>query len=367
MSNCGVGSGGFGLPGDVVAQHGVEGCDHLAHDGNDDDFGLFVGGGEATVEDFESRIVSASAQSGHVEHITDWQPTTVDAAMSFEPAAVEVIRGETDEGGDLLAAHLTELRQQRDESEGERGADALHRGQEFITPSEIGIAGNDLSHASVEQKDIGFEPRQATFVEAPQDGILEVGGLVFDRDMLVAKLPPHGDDLSELLCGRIVLHDPCWHDRDIFCDQPRIEAVVLGEHATGAGELAQLVGVDASHRQVRRQQGSDDGALVAATRLDANCGDRQATQSLDQLAVTGGVVIHRKGFPVWQHHHVETILRYIDSTVVMLCHLRAPSLLMRARALATVREWKKRLEHQAHSRFKSRGGCGLPVATGAVS
>ena len=102
MSNCGVGSGGFGLPGDVVAQHGVEGCDHLAHDGNDDDFGLFVGGGEATVEDFESRIVSASAQSGHVEHITDWQPTTVDAAMSFEPAAVEVIWGETDEGGDLL-------------------------------------------------------------------------------------------------------------------------------------------------------------------------------------------------------------------------------------------------------------------------
>jgi hypothetical protein len=66
MSNCGVGSGGFELPGDVVAQHGVEGFDHLAHDGNDDDFGLFVGGGEATVEDFESRIVSASAQSGHV-------------------------------------------------------------------------------------------------------------------------------------------------------------------------------------------------------------------------------------------------------------------------------------------------------------
>jgi hypothetical protein len=55
--------------------------------------------------------------------------------------------------------------------------------------------------------------------------------------------------------------------------------------------------------------------------------DRQATQSFDQLAVTGGVVIHRKGFPVWQHHHVETILRYVDSTVTMLCHLRAPAFL----------------------------------------
>ena len=92
---------------------------------------------------------------------------------------------------------------------------------------------------------------------------------------------PHGDDLGELLCGRIALHDPCWHDRNVFRDQPRIEAVVLGEHATGAAELAQLVGVDASHRQVRRQQGSDDGALIAATRLDANCSDRQATQSFD--------------------------------------------------------------------------------------
>jgi hypothetical protein len=88
VSNCGVGSRGFGPPGD--AQHGVEGCDHLAHDGDDDDLGLFVGGGETTVEDFESRIVSASAQSCHIERVTDWQSTTVDAAMSFEPAAVEL-------------------------------------------------------------------------------------------------------------------------------------------------------------------------------------------------------------------------------------------------------------------------------------
>jgi putative tryptophan/tyrosine transport system substrate-binding protein len=34
------------------------------------------------------------------------------------------------------------------------------------------------------------------------------------------------------------------------------------------------------------------------------------------------------------------------TAITMLCHLRAPALLMRAHALATVREWKKRLEHQ---------------------
>src|ERR1700749_4701688 len=102
MSNCDVGSGGFRLPDSIVSQHSVEGCDHLAHDGNDDDFGLLVGCRETMVEDFEGGIVSASAQRGHVEDVTDRQAAAVDAAMSFEPAAVEVVGRETDEGRDLL-------------------------------------------------------------------------------------------------------------------------------------------------------------------------------------------------------------------------------------------------------------------------
>ena len=36
-------------------------------------------------------------------------------------------------------------------------------------------------------------------------------------------------------------------------------------------------------------------------------------------------------------------------------------------AQATVRVWKKRLELQAHSRFRIRSACGLPVATGRRS
>src|SRR6478735_5223155 len=35
------------------------------------------------------------------------------------------------------------------------------------------------------------------------------------------------------------------------------------------------------------------------------------------------------------------------------------SLLMRDRAQATVRVWKKRLEHENHSRFGNRGGAGF--------
>jgi hypothetical protein len=115
--------------------------------------------------------------------------------------------------------------------------------------------------------------------------------------MLVAELPAHGDDLGEPLCGGIMLHDPRGHDRDKLCDQPRIEAIVLGQDATGAGELAKFVGVDASHRQARGQQGSDDAALVAATRFYAKRGNRQAAQPIDNWLQPAAVLSTEKHRP----------------------------------------------------------------------
>src|ERR1700686_2949782 len=139
MSNCVVGSGEFRLPSNIVAEHGVKGCDHLSHDRDDDDLGFFVGGGETFVEGFEGWVVSVCAEGSHVEDVTDWHPTTVNTAMPPELAAIEVVRCETDEGGNLLAAHLPEFWQQGDEREGQHRADARHRGQELITLSESNI------------------------------------------------------------------------------------------------------------------------------------------------------------------------------------------------------------------------------------
>ena len=228
-------------------------------------------------------------------------------------------------------------------------------------------SGDYLGQSFVEQSDIGLQPCQAAFVEAPQHGVLDMGCLVLDRYMLVAQLTPHGHDLGKPFGGDVTLYNACRHDRDILRDQLCIEAVVLGQHATRAGKLTKLVGVDPPHRQACREQGPDDAALVSAARLDPDRRDRRAVQPLDQLGPAGRVVMDRKASPLGQHHHIQAMHRYVDSTIAMLYHLRAPSLLMRARALATVREWKKRPEHLAHSRSINRGGYGLPVATGAVS
>src|SRR5829696_5656318 len=83
--------------------------------------------------------------------------------MSAELAAVEIAGCETDEGGDLFAAHATELRQQGDEGDGEHGANAWHRGQARVTPREIGL-GDQLGEALLDAADIGLDPRQAALV-----------------------------------------------------------------------------------------------------------------------------------------------------------------------------------------------------------
>src|SRR5215831_10808835 len=237
----------------------------------------------------------------------------------------------------------------------------------IIALSESTIGGNHLGQALVEEADIGLQSYLASFAEPPEHGIFEMSRLVLGRNMLVTRLSPHGHDLGEFFDRSVPLHNSCRHDRDVLCDQPCIEAVVLGQHAAGAGKLTKLVRVDTSHRQPRREQGTDDSALVTTARLKANCGDCERAQPYDQLGAAGCVVTYRKEPPLRQHHHVQAVLRHVDTAKREHGHLRIPSLLMRARALATVRVWKKRLEHQAHSRSHIRGACGLPVATRAES
>jgi len=129
-------------------------------------------------------------------------------------------------------------------------------------------------------------------------------------------------------------------------------------------EESETSGVAAGPRQAIDEPGTDRIGDLNKPAPETARREFAAT-ARDCRRARGWVVRHRRGVLVGQHHHVQTILRHVDSAKRE--HLRIPSLLMRARALATVRVWKKRLERQAHSRFKIRSACGLPVATGRRS
>src|SRR4051794_25285647 len=132
MSNC-VCSSGLGLPASAVAQHGVKRGDHLAHDGDKDDFGLLAGSVETVVECFEGGVVTAGAEGRHVEDVSHRHAAAVYAAMS---------------------------------------------GQARVTAREIGLGGDHLGEALVEEADIGLDPRQAALGQAPEHGVLKLCGLV---------------------------------------------------------------------------------------------------------------------------------------------------------------------------------------------
>src|SRR5262245_10691136 len=136
----------------------------------------------------------------------------------------------------------------------------------------------------------------------------------------------------------------------------------FNEHLKGDGETVfhhacKLL----PHRHSCCEQRAHNTTLIPAARLEPDCHDREVSQPLDERGPATGVIRHRTALLLGQHHDVQTIFRHVDSAKRE--HLRIPSLLMRARAHATVRVWKKRLELQAHSRIRIRSACGLPVAT----
>ena len=99
-------------------------------------FGFFPVAVEAIVECFERRIPITSTQRRHVEHVADTRATAPDATAPFELAAIEVIGRKPDESGNLFAAHLAELGQERDQRATQYGAYPRHGSEQPETMGE---------------------------------------------------------------------------------------------------------------------------------------------------------------------------------------------------------------------------------------
>src|SRR6195256_6719256 len=102
-------------PNDVVTDHCVERGDHLAHHRHDRDLWQFAGSLETIVERLERGIPIAGAHRRHVEHLADVSTTTPDAPPALERAALEGVRRDADQRGDLLSVHAAKLGQQRNQ------------------------------------------------------------------------------------------------------------------------------------------------------------------------------------------------------------------------------------------------------------
>src|SRR5215813_9169293 len=153
---------------------------------------------------------------------------------------------------------------------------------------------------------------------------------------------------------------------DLPVQQPtRFELVI--NHGEGARPRCAFA-ASATRRRGNRVSNCD---LVAARSLIVLAASRLALRAPALRAATALTRPNRSARQLsWGRHAVPTAMTVGPIDVVDCApreYPRNPSLLMRARAQATVRVWKKRPELQAHSRTKVQSGCGLPVAAEAVS
>src|SRR5882672_4640052 len=101
---------GLGMcPGPLIAQHGVEDGEQLAHGGDEGEAGGFAGVAQTAVEGLERRVVLDGDQASHVERRPDLDAAPLDLSPAAVSAAVPVHRGDAGEGGDLVAVDPTEL------------------------------------------------------------------------------------------------------------------------------------------------------------------------------------------------------------------------------------------------------------------
>ena len=325
-------------------------------------------GSETIVEPLEQRIPIAGAHRRHEEHVADWRATAPHATLSLELATLEGIRRNAYQRSHLLATHTAEFGQERNQGTGQHRSDARHGGEQSVSVRERRIGHNDLDQALIEHVDIGCEASDAATRKPLQHGIFEQSGGILGGDFLGAELAANGKHLDQPFERRGAwLRRASGHDGDERRDHAGIERIVLRQNAARLGELPQLERIDLAHGHAGCEQRAHDTTLVASASLKSDRRDRGAAQLLDQFGPAGGIVADRRALLLGQYHNVQTILRHIDAGEREHCHLRIPSLLMRARAQATVRVWKKRPKLQAHSRTGVRSACGLPVATGGRS
>lgn len=172
--------------------------------------------------------------------------------------------------GDGAVGQSAEFGQEREQSGGQDRADARHGAQQIAASAERGIGGDGLADQLVEPNDVALELADPAGLQAAQGGVAQELGLVADLLKGIDQLAPRIDQLGEVVDRPIAVHLAAGRAGDELGDHPRIQAVVLGQHAEGLGELAQLPGIDQAYRQAGLEQGIDRAALVAATGFQAD-------------------------------------------------------------------------------------------------
>ena len=103
----------------------------------------------------------------------------------------------------------------------------------------------------------------------------------------------------------------------------RVQAIGLGELASGLGEATRLTGIDLGERDAGRPERAFAGAMIGAGRLEDDAFHRLFRQSFEKRLAPTRVVDETAACPVGQPVGVEMVFRHIDADGIVLHLFRA--------------------------------------------
>ena len=113
-------------------QHGVDDGDQLAHAGSDGQFLGFARSAKALMKAADHRIKASDNQGCYIQRRTHRRTTTPNGPLSTHNAAVPVERRYSYQSRDLLAVQSAQLRQFRQQGEGEDGTNPGNTPQQVL-------------------------------------------------------------------------------------------------------------------------------------------------------------------------------------------------------------------------------------------
>src|SRR5918992_2086702 len=119
-------------PGLLMFDHRVQDDQELAHAGGQSHFPGLARRTKAVVKGLDDGVISAGCQSSHIEGSPDPGPSAPDHSFAPEAATVPIKRGNSHQGGNLVAAQSAQFREISQQGDGHYPADPRDAAQQVV-------------------------------------------------------------------------------------------------------------------------------------------------------------------------------------------------------------------------------------------
>lgn len=217
-----------------------------------------------------------------------------DVGLPGVTPGAKIVRGNADQGGDLLTVEPAELRQLGQENSAGLRAYAVEALQDSVLPAEVVIELDMLLYDFVEFSDLAVEGSEHLLDAFANPGMSDCLAAIEFLGTQVNELAAATDEIGQFVGFRAERRFGLGlNDLSEAGKHACIDGVGLGEFTDSACEITDLAWRGYNDLEVGLQQAGDDGPFVSAGCFKDDQGDAMRLEGLDEFVDAWRRVGHR--------------------------------------------------------------------------